>query len=161
MTLPCLAFLSAAALLGPGDCKAPTNATVVTTVPAPTKDGDLAAYVDPFTGTAGTGHTHPSACVPFGMVQAGPDTGGGRNADWAYCSGYQYRDTSVLGYSKRWQYSGAKRENERYARRNGRRKAPCAYRTCRRRGGIRADGRGRLCRQPWRRCRRCAHLHRR
>ena len=29
MTLPCLAFLSAAALLGPGDCKAPTNATVV------------------------------------------------------------------------------------------------------------------------------------
>ena len=101
MTLPCLAFLSASALLGPGDCKAPTNATVVvTTVPAPTKDGDLAAYVDPFTGTAGTGHTHPSACVPFGMVQAGPDTGGGRNADWAYCSGYQYRDTSVLGYSQ-------------------------------------------------------------
>ena len=61
---------------------------------------DLASYVDPFTGTAGTGHTHPSACVPFGMVQAGPDTGGGRNADWAYCSGYQYRDTSVLGYSQ-------------------------------------------------------------
>ena len=29
MTLPCLAFLSAAALLGPGDCKAPTNATAV------------------------------------------------------------------------------------------------------------------------------------
>ena len=22
---------------------------------------DLASYVDPFTGTAGTGHTHPSA----------------------------------------------------------------------------------------------------
>lgn len=31
---------------------------------------DLADYVDPFTGTAGTGHTHPAACVPFGMVQA-------------------------------------------------------------------------------------------
>ena len=29
MTLPCLAFLSAAALLGPGDCKAPTNAAAV------------------------------------------------------------------------------------------------------------------------------------
>ena len=56
---------------------------------------DLASYVDPFTGTAGTGHTHPSACVPFGMVQAGPDTGIG---DWAYCSGYQYRDRAVLGY---------------------------------------------------------------
>ena len=58
---------------------------------------DFASYVDPFTGTAGTGHTHPSACVPFGMVQAGPDTGFG---DWAYCSGYQYRDRSVLGYSQ-------------------------------------------------------------
>ena len=30
------------------------------------------------------------------MVQAGPDTGAG---DWAHCSGYQYGDTSVLGYS--------------------------------------------------------------
>ena len=58
--------------------------------------GDLAEYVDPFTGTAGTGHTHPAACVPFGMVQAGPDTGCN---DWAYCSGYQFRDKSVLGYS--------------------------------------------------------------
>ena len=58
--------------------------------------GDLAKYVDPFTGTAGTGHTHPAACVPFGMVQAGPDTGCN---DWAYCSGYQYKDKSVLGYS--------------------------------------------------------------
>ncbi len=58
---------------------------------------DLASCVDPFTGTAGTGHTHPSACVPFGMVQAGPDTGIG---DWVYCSGYQYRDRAVLGYSQ-------------------------------------------------------------
>ena len=57
---------------------------------------DFASYVDPFTGTAGTGHTHPSACRPFGMVQAGPDTGFGH---WDYCSGYQYRDKSVLGYS--------------------------------------------------------------
>ena len=57
---------------------------------------DLADYVDPFTGTAGTGHTHPAACVPFGMVQAGPDTGSG---GWAYCPGYQFRDKSVLGYS--------------------------------------------------------------
>ena len=57
---------------------------------------ELADYVDPFTGTAGTGHTHPAACRPFGMVQAGPDTGFG---NWAYCPGYQYRDKSVLGYS--------------------------------------------------------------
>ena len=58
--------------------------------------GDLAEFVDPFTGTAGTGHTHPAASYPFGMVQAGPDTGFG---DWAYCPGYQFRDKSVLGYS--------------------------------------------------------------
>ena len=57
---------------------------------------DLAEYVDLFTGTAGTGHTHPAAEVPFGMVQAGPDTGCN---DWAYCPGYQFKDTSVLGYS--------------------------------------------------------------
>jgi len=58
--------------------------------------GDLTGFVDLFTGTAATGHTHPAACVPFGMVQAGPDTGFG---DWAYCSGYQFRDKHVYGYS--------------------------------------------------------------
>lgn len=50
---------------------------------------DYVRFVDVFTGTAGTGHTHPSASYPFGMIQAGPDTGIG---DWAYCSGYQFRD---------------------------------------------------------------------
>lgn len=69
---------------------------VVGTLCAGAAFGDFAEYVDPFTGTAGTGHTHPAACVPFGMVQAGPDTGCN---DWAYCSGYQFRDDSVLGYS--------------------------------------------------------------
>ena len=54
-------------------------------------------YVDPFIGTAGTGHTFPSACVPFGLVQAGPDTG---NGDWAHCSGYSYEDKSIYGFSQ-------------------------------------------------------------
>lgn len=44
---------------------------------------DLCDYVDPFVGTAGTGHTFPGACVPFGMIQASPDTG---NGDWDHCS---------------------------------------------------------------------------
>ena len=57
---------------------------------------DVCCFVDPFVGTSGPGHTHPAASCPFGMVQAGPDTGCN---DWAYCSGYQYSDTSVLGYS--------------------------------------------------------------
>lgn len=55
------------------------------------------AYVDPFIGTAGTGHTFPSACVPFGLVQAGPDTG---NGDWEHCSGYSYEDKSIYGFSQ-------------------------------------------------------------
>ena len=58
---------------------------------------DLCSYVDPFIGTAGFGHTTPAACVPFGMVQPGPDTGTG---DWAHCSGYSYGDDNLLGFSQ-------------------------------------------------------------
>ena len=58
---------------------------------------DPCAFVDPFVGTAGTGHTFPSACVPFGLVQAGPDTG---NGDWDHCSGYRYGDSSIFGFSQ-------------------------------------------------------------
>ncbi|MBQ0031616.1 MAG: GH92 family glycosyl hydrolase [bacterium] len=58
---------------------------------------DLTRYVNVFTGTAATGHTTPAAACPFGMVQAGPDTGCN---NWAYCSGYQYGDNVVLGYSQ-------------------------------------------------------------
>ena len=49
-----------------------------------------------FVGTAGSGHTTPAACRPFSSVQAGPDTG---VLDWKYCSGYQYGDTSLFGFS--------------------------------------------------------------
>ncbi|MBT7382897.1 MAG: hypothetical protein HN824_07380, partial [Flavobacteriales bacterium] len=30
--------------------------------------------IDPFIGTGGHGHSHPSASMPFGMVQLGPDS---------------------------------------------------------------------------------------
>ena len=73
------------------------SVTVAALLSAAIARGDLAEYVDPFTGTAGTGHTHPAAEVPFGMVQAGPDTGCSK---WEYCSGYQFKDASVLGYSQ-------------------------------------------------------------
>ncbi len=46
---------------------------------------DILDYVNPLVGTEGTGHTFPGACVPFGLVQASPDTG---NHNWAHCSGY-------------------------------------------------------------------------
>ena len=58
---------------------------------------DLASYVNVFTGTAATGHTTPAAACPFGMVQAGPDSD---NWNWAYCSGYQFNDKTVMGYSQ-------------------------------------------------------------
>ena len=58
---------------------------------------DPSRWVDPFIGTSGTGHTTPAACVPFGLVQAGPDTG---NGSWEYCSGYQHGDKTILGFSQ-------------------------------------------------------------
>ena len=58
---------------------------------------DPAKWVDPFVGTSGTGHTFPSACVPLGLVQAGPDTG---NGTWEYCSGYRYDDKTIYGFTQ-------------------------------------------------------------
>jgi len=60
-------------------------------------EGDPVAHVDPFIGTAGTGHTTPAACVPYGLVQAGPDTG---SIGWKYCSGYDYADSRIVGFSQ-------------------------------------------------------------
>lgn len=54
-------------------------------------------YVDPFIGTDYTGHTFPAASCPMGMVQPGPDTG---NYLWKYCSGYNYSDSVILGFSQ-------------------------------------------------------------
>ena len=58
---------------------------------------DLCDFVDPFVGTSATGHTFPGACVPFGMVQASPDTG---TESWHYCSGYRYEDKTIKGFSQ-------------------------------------------------------------
>ena len=53
-------------------------------------------FVDPFIGTDGHGHTYPGAVVPFGMVQASPDT---RLTGWDGCSAYHYSDSVVYGFS--------------------------------------------------------------
>ena len=53
--------------------------------------------VNPFIGTSGNGHSTPGAACPFGLVQAGPDTGWGT---WDYCSGYQFGDTNVIMFSQ-------------------------------------------------------------
>ncbi len=53
-------------------------------------------YVDPFIGTDFFAHTYPGAVVPFSMVQLSPDT---YNQGWTYCSGYQSKDFSLMGFS--------------------------------------------------------------
>lgn len=57
---------------------------------------DFSAYINPFIGTGGHGHTFPGATVPFGMVQVSPDT---RLTGWDGCSGYHYSDTRIYGFS--------------------------------------------------------------
>lgn len=62
-----------------------------------TQSQNLTKYVDPFIGTGGHGHTFPGACVPFGMVQASPDTR--VDGSWDGCSGYHYDDERIYGFS--------------------------------------------------------------
>ena len=59
--------------------------------------GGVCDKVNPFIGTSGDGHATPAAAVPFGMIQAGPDTGIGK---WAYTAGYQYEDNKIIGFSQ-------------------------------------------------------------
>lgn len=61
------------------------------------QQSDLTKYVNPFIGASEYGHCFPGACVPFGLIQAGPETG---NGNWAYCSGYQSTDKSISGFSQ-------------------------------------------------------------
>ena len=70
-------------------------------------NADLASFVNPFIGTKNMGHTFPGATVPFGMVQLSPETGnqpmyinGQYNKKvYSYCSGYQYNDSTIFGFS--------------------------------------------------------------
>ena len=54
-------------------------------------------FVNPLIGTDGTGHTFPGPSMPFGMVQPGPDN---QDYGWNHTSGYQYKDTFLLGFSQ-------------------------------------------------------------
>jgi predicted alpha-1,2-mannosidase len=64
-------------------------------------------FVNPFIGTDRMGHTFPGAVAPFGFVQLSPDTdtisyekGGAYNPRvYEYCAGYQYRDSTIVGFS--------------------------------------------------------------
>lgn len=59
--------------------------------------GKATDEVDVFIGTSGNGHAFPAAAYPFGLVQAGPDTG---NGSWDYCAGYRYEDKTIDGFSQ-------------------------------------------------------------
>lgn len=58
---------------------------------------DLTRFVNPFIGTAATGHTFPGACRPFGLVQASPWTG---SVGWQYCTGYVHGDPTIWGFAQ-------------------------------------------------------------
>ncbi|MBN2244759.1 MAG: hypothetical protein JW755_02835, partial [Candidatus Aminicenantes bacterium] len=69
---------------------------------------NLIQYVNPFVGTKNMGHTFPGASTPFGMVQLSPETnfqpmynqdGSYNQETYRYCSGYQYDDSTIFGFS--------------------------------------------------------------
>ena len=66
---------------------------------APTNVKDYSAYVNPFIGTGGHGHTFPGAVVPHGMIQPSPDT---RIDGWDACSGYYYADSTLTHTRQRY-----------------------------------------------------------
>lgn len=73
------------------------SALALTLSPLGAMAGDHTQYADPFVGGANTGHTFPGACVPFGMIQASPVTGG---VGWNYCSEYINSDSVIWGFSQ-------------------------------------------------------------
>ena len=56
---------------------------------------DYTQYVDPYIGTGDHGHVFMGANVPFGFVQLGPTS---IPQTWDWCSGYNYADTTVIGF---------------------------------------------------------------
>jgi len=69
---------------------------------------NLIKYVNPFIGTKNMGHTYPGPSTPFGMVQLSPETdfqpmfnpdGSYNKKTYRYCSGYQYDDNTIFGFS--------------------------------------------------------------
>ncbi len=72
-----------------------------------TQNKNFIQFVNPLIGTKNMGHTFPGATAPFGMVQLSPETNqqvmyidGRYNPDtYKYCSGYQYDDNTIYGFS--------------------------------------------------------------
>lgn len=69
---------------------------------------NLIQYVNPLVGSKNMGHTFPGATAPFGMVQLSPETdqqpyfndeGTYNKETYRYCSGYQFEDETLFGFS--------------------------------------------------------------
>ncbi len=69
---------------------------------------DYTQFVNHLIGTSKMGHVFPGATAPFGMVQLSPQTnfvpmflqdGSYNKETYAYCAGYQYSDTTIIGFS--------------------------------------------------------------
>src|SRR5580658_3466911 len=85
-----MAFVFVGGVLGAGVADGQSN------TPAPPK-GEPVAYVDPYIGTGGHGHTFLGASFPCGAVLAGPTN---IVKGWEWCSGYHYSDCVVTGFSQ-------------------------------------------------------------
>jgi predicted alpha-1,2-mannosidase len=85
----------AASCLGWRELRSQFNLLGAEKVPAARIDS-VSQFVQPKIGTGGHGHCYPGATVPFGMVQLSPDT---FNKGWDWCSGYNYSDDSIMGFS--------------------------------------------------------------
>jgi len=70
---------------------------VIVFISCKNKQTEFTQYVNPFIGTANNGHTFPGAALPFGFVQASPETG---NSEWKYCAGYNYADSTIIGFAQ-------------------------------------------------------------
>lgn len=75
---------------------------------AQTPSTNLFHDANPLVGTGWRGHMFPGAVAPFGLVQLSPDTSGppdpnwniqGDWYQWQHCSGYNYRDNIINGFS--------------------------------------------------------------
>ena len=95
-----LGFISVSLL----SCKNEDKVSSETTLPM---KSDYIQFVNPLIGTKNMGHTFPGATAPFGMVQLSPETNqqtmfidGKYNPEtYRYCSGYQYDDSTIFGFS--------------------------------------------------------------
>ena len=103
LSLMVLAILLASAM----GCEGPKTIDVSTTSHLFSDTEDYTKWVNPMIGTAKMGHTYPGATVPYGMVQLTPQThfepivdasGSYNPATYPYCAGYQYDDSTILGF---------------------------------------------------------------